>query len=94
MNTQKLLKKLNKFDLFTVITIEGDKKITATFKDEINDSDLNDIVKNFDRRHFDYCIKIADGKMVFEIKNNRFNMPTYRPWLHTPRTGFPLHPRF
>lgn len=31
MNTQKLLKKLNKFDLFTVITIEGDKKVTATF---------------------------------------------------------------
>lgn len=73
MNTKKVLKKLEEIGGFENVTLEGKKKIIATYTgimNSINDQKLNEITEKFPSNRYDYEIKIQEGKLILEIKDN------------------------
>ena len=97
MNTEKVLKKLNRIGGFGPITIEIENKIVATAP-ELTDVKLTAIVKEFPGDKYDYKIKAVDGKIVVEFKESmqsrmwRLAAKCPNPF-HTP-SGFPrIDPR-
>ncbi|MBE9391932.1 hypothetical protein IQN75_00700 [Elizabethkingia anophelis] len=73
MNTKKVLKKLEEIGGFENVTLEGKNKVIATYTGymkSINDQKLKEITNKFNAERYDYEIKVQEGNLILEIKDN------------------------